>query len=337
MMKNYFKIAWRNLFKNKAYSSINIAGLSVGMAVAILIGLWIHDELSFNKSFKNYNNIAQVMQHQTFNGDIGSQTSLPYLMGDELKKNYGNDFKYISMSSWTNDHLLAFGEKKITKKGNYFEPQIIEMLSLKMLKGTHSALQDNHSIILSESTAKALFGDANPINKLIKIDNKYDVNVAGIYKDLPYNSDFKNLTFIAPWQLHIDNNTWNEKATNPWRNNSFQAYVQLAENADMDKVSAKIKDVKLKRVTKEDAAFNPEVFLQPMSKWHLYSKFTNGINVGGRIEFVWLFGIIGVFVLLLACINFMNLSTARSEKRAKEVGIRKAVGSLRGQLIYQFF
>ena len=337
MIKNYLKIAWRNLIKNRVHSFINIAGLAVGMAVTILIGLWIWDELSFNKSFNNYSRIAIVMQHQTFNGDVSTQTAVPYLMGDELKKSYGSDFKYVSMSKWTNDHILAFGEKKITKKGNYFEPQITEMLSLKMLKGTRSALQDNHSIILSATTAKALFGDNDPLNKFVKIDNKFDVMVTGIYEDLPYNSDFKDLTFIAPWKLYIDANNWPEKTTDPWGSNSFQTFIQIADNANMDKVSAKIRDIKLKKVTAAEAALKWVVFLQPMRKWHLYSEFKNGVNTGGRIEFVWLFGIIGFFVLLLACINFMNLSTARSEKRAKEVGIRKAIGSLRAQLIRQFF
>jgi len=337
MIKNYFKIAWRNLVKNKAHSFINITGLAAGMAVAMLIGLWIWDELSYNKNFQHYDRIASVMQHQTFNGDVGTQSSVPYLMGDELKRVYGSDFKHVSMSTWTGDHILASGEKKVTKSGNFFEPQITDMLSLQMLKGTRSALKDYHAIILSASTAKALFGDSDPMNKRVKIDNKFDVTVSGIYQDLAFNSDFNNLTFIAPWQLYIDNNNWTEKANNPWRNNSFQTLVQLADNADMDKVSAKIRDIKLSKVTKADAAFKPTVFLHPMSKWHLYSGFKNGVNIGGRIEFVWLFGIIGFFVLLLACINFMNLSTARSEKRAKEVGIRKAIGSLRGQLIWQFF
>ena len=336
MLKIYFKIAWRNLIKNKVYSAINIVGLAVGMAVAMLIGFWIWDELSYNKSFKNYGQIAQVMQYQTFNSETGSQTSLPYLVGDELRKNYGSDFKYISMSGWTNDHILAFGEKIITQSGNYFEPQIIQMLSMKMLEGSTSALLDNHSIILSKTTAKALFGNADPMNRRIKIDSKFDVRVSGVYEDFPYNSEFKALLFIAPWNLYIDSNIWNEKATNPWRNNSFQAWVQLADHADLKQVSAKIKDVKLKRVTKEDAAFKPVVFLQSMRNLHLYSEFKNGINTGGRIQFVWLFGVIGFFVLLLACINFMNLSTARSENRAREVGIRKAVGSLRVQLIGQF-
>ena len=337
MINNYLKTAWRNLVKNKAHTFINIAGLSVGMAVAILIGLWIWDELTFNKSFKNYSRLAIVMQHQTFNGEVGSQTAVPYLMGDALRKEYGNDFKYISMSSWQNDHILAFGDKKITQSGNYYEPQIADMLSLTMLKGTHKALADNHAVILSSSAAKALFGNADPMDKQIKIDNKFTVAVAGVYQDLPYNSNFNGLNFIAPWQLYIDDNKWSEKATNPWRNNSFQTLVQLAGNAGIEQLSAKIKDVKLRRVTKADAAFKPAVYLHPMNRWHLFSEFKNGVNTGGRITFVWLFGIIGFFVLLLACINFMNLSTARSEKRAKEVGIRKAIGSLRSQLIGQFY
>jgi putative ABC transport system permease protein len=337
MIKNYLKVAWRNIVRNKAYSALNIIGLAAGMAVALLIGLWINDEVSYNKSFTNYNNLAAVMQHQTFNGDVSSQSSLPYLIGDQLKKEYGNDFKAVSMSSWTDGHILAFGDKKITKMGNYFEPQITSMLSLHMLKGRPGALQDEHAVILSQSTAAALFGSVDPMNKAIRIDNRFDVIVAGVYQDLPVNSDFNDLTFIASWQLMIDNDNWSEKAGNPWRRNSYKAIVQLRDGANLAQVSAKIKDIKLRQVTKADAAFKPVVFLQPMSKWHLYDEFKNGVNTGGRIAYVWQFGIIGFFVLLLACINFMNLSTARSEKRAKEVGIRKAIGSLRGQLIRQFF
>jgi putative ABC transport system permease protein len=337
MIKNYFKIAWRNLLKSKWYSIINIGGLAVGLSVAILIGLWIHEELTFDRQYKNYDRIAQVMQNQTFNGETGSQTAVPYLLGEALKKDYANDFKQVSMSSSTYDHTLASGEKKLTKSGNFFEPSVIEMLSLKMLKGSTASLNDSKSVILSASTARAIFGDADAMDKIVKIDNHFEVLVTGVYEDLPDNSSFNNLSFIAPWKLFIDSSLWSEKLSNPWRNNSFQTLVQLADNADIVKVSAKIKDVKLKMVTPQDAAFKPQVFLHPMDKWYLHSEFKNGVITGGRIEFVWLFGCIGFFVLLLACINFMNLSTARSEKRAKEVGIRKAIGSQRGQLVKQFF
>ncbi|GAB3734859.1 ABC transporter permease [Spirosoma lituiforme] len=337
MLQNYIKIAFRNLTKNKAFSAINVAGLSVGMAVAILIGLWVWDELSYNKSFQHYDRIAQVRQHQTFNGEIGTQTAVPYPMGAELRSKYGNgSFRHVAMYTWLGDHILSAGEKRITKSGTYMEPEAPEILTLTMLKGTRAGLIERGSILLSESVAQAVFGDTDPMGKLMKIDNKFAVKVTGVYKDLPINSDFSDLSFIAPWDLSFSAMDWPEKLTNPWRNNSFLTLVQLADNASMEQVSAQIKNVKRNNVHKEDGEFNPEVFLHPMSQWHLHSEWKNGVNTGGRIQYVWLFGIIGLFVLLLACINFMNLSTARSEKRAKEVGIRKAVGSVRGQLIAQF-
>ena len=162
------------------------------------------------------------------------------------------------------------------------------------------------------------------------------MKVTGVYEDLPYNSSFADVNFIAPWELFATSQGF-KNDTDPWRCNCYLGYAQVADNADMNKVSAKIRDIKLSKVDKSELKQKPEVFLHPMSKWHLYSEFKNGVITGGRIQYVWLFGIIGVFVLLLACINFMNLSTARSEKRAKEVGIRKSIGSLRSQLIFQFF
>ncbi len=337
MFRNYLKIARRNLVNNKVYSIINIGGLAVGMTVAMLIGLWMHDELSFNTSLANYDRIAQVMQHQTFNGDVGTQGALPFPIGDELRRTHGESFKYVVMASWINGHILSAGETKSTKLGTFMEPQAPDLLSLTMRRGTRAGLTDLNSIMLSESAATAYFGTADPLGKLMKIDNKFDVKVTGVYEDLPYTSSFRDLLFIAPWALYINSQEWPEKRTNPWRANSYVAYAQIADRAGMEQVSAQIRDVKLNKVHREEAVFKPEVFLQPMRKWHLYSEWKNGINTGGRIQYVWLFGIIGLFVLLLACINFMNLSTARSEKRAKEVGIRKAVGSLRSQLIGQFF
>lgn len=336
MLKNFFKTAVRNLRRNKAHSIINIAGLSVGMAVAMLIGLWIWDELSFNKEYPNYERITKVMQHITINGQTGTQSAFPYVTGDELRKTYGSDFKYITMSSWVNDHILAAGDKKVTKSGSYTEPQVTDMLSLKMLRGGHNALGDPHSIVLAASTAQALFGGADPMGRTVSIDNKFEVKVTGVYEDLRYKSSFGNVLFIAPWKLYIDNSFWLDKYRKPWSNNSFQVFAQIADNADMERVSRKIRDVK-KNASEEETDRNAVVFLQPMRKWHLYDEFKNGVNTGGQIEFVWLFGTIGFFVLLLACINFMNLSTARSEKRAREVGIRKAIGSLRGQLIRLFY
>lgn len=337
MISNYLKIAFRNLLKYKGYSFINIFGLATGMAVAILIGLWIYDEFTYDKYHENYDRIAQVMQNQNYNGQIATHTSMPYLIAEEIRNNYGSDFKYVLQSSWTSGHILTYGEKKFSKSGNFFEPQVTEMLSLKMLKGTRAALKEPYSIILSESYAKSFFGEQDPMDKIMKLDNKTDVKVTGIYEDLPYNSSFRDMNYIMPWQLYLNTNQWIKKMDDPWGSNFTQTFVQIADNADMTKVSKKIIHAKYNKVAKEDQKYNPELFLHPLSKWHLYPEFKNGQNVGGRVEFVWLFGIIGIFVLLLACINFMNLSTARSEKRAKEVGIRKAIGSVRSQLITQFF
>jgi putative ABC transport system permease protein len=337
MFKNYFTIAWRNLVKNRIYSIINISGLAVGMAVAMLIGLWLYDEVSYDKNFANFNRIAQVMQNQTFNGETGTQEANPAVMGEEIRRVYGSDFKHVLQATWNYDHTLTYGDKTFFKPGSCFEPGVTDMLSLKMIRGSRDGLKDINSIMLSESVAKTYFGNDDPLGKMIKVDNKSTVKVTGVYEDLPDNSSFNDLKFIMPWAYYIRETKWVQQMEDPWGSNFSRTFAQIADNADMQKVSAKIKDVKLNKVSKEDRRYKPTVFLHPMRKWHLYSEFKNGVLIGGRIDTVWMFGIIGIFVLLLACINFMNLSTARSEKRAREVGIRKAIGSLRTQLVTQFF
>jgi putative ABC transport system permease protein len=342
MIRNYLKIAWRNLIKNKASSLINIGGLAVGMAVAMLIGLWMYSELSFDKNFQNHDRIAMVMQNQWINNETDTWNSQAYPLGPDLRNEYGADFKHVIMSSWTGNHILSYGDKNLKESGNYMEPGVTDMLSLMMLKGGRNGLNDPSSILLSQSTARAIFGDTDPMGKIIKIDhnNNLTVKVTGVYEDLPQNSSFGDLTFISPWQLLVKDQHYDTRFNNPWGASWFQTLVQIADNADMNKVSDKIKDLKMKDLTRthnSDARFKPVLFLHPMNNWHLYSDFKNGVNTGGRIQYVWLFGIIGIFVLLLACINFMNLSTARSERRAKEVGIRKSIGSMRSQLIAQFY
>lgn len=336
MIINYFKIAWRNVLKGRLYSSINIIGLATGIAVALLIGLWIWDELSFNKTHQNYHSIAQVMQSQTLNGETRSQVEVPIPLAAELRTKYGSAFKHVVLSTKTGKHILSAGEKKLTKTGNFMEPEAPELFTLKMLQGTRAGLSDPTSVLLSQSLANTFFGEADPIGKLLKIDDTLNVNVTGVYEDLPYNSTLKDVSFIAPWQLYVSSDERIKQYAADWDNNGWQIYVQVAGSAGTDLISAKIRDARFRNMSKDFANSKPSVFLQPMSKWHLYSEFKNGVNVGGRIQYVKLFGVIGLFVLLLACINFMNLSTARSEKRAKEVGVRKAVGSMRGQLVGQF-
>jgi len=337
MFKNYFKTALRNLLKNKISSFINISGLAIGMAAAILIGLWIYDELSFNKYYENYNSIAKVMVNQEESGEINTGSGMPIPLSNELRSSFADDFKYVVMSTFSGEHILSAGNEKFTETGSYMEPDAANMLSLKMVYGTRAGLKNINSILITQSLSKKLFGNADPINKMMKIDNKLNVKVTGVYADLPQNSEFKDVLFIAPWNLFLSSEEWFKEQQDDWSSSFFPIYTQIASNADFDKVSAKIKNIELNHLDKEQATAKPVLFLQPMSKWHLYSQFENGVTVTSEeMKFVWFYSIIGAFVLLLACINFMNLSTARSEKRSKEVGIRKSVGSLRSQLISQF-
>lgn len=340
MIKNYLKIGWRNLIKNKASSLINIGGLAVGMAVAMFIGLWIWDEVSFDSGFKNKDRIAKVMDNGWVNNEVETSGGSALPLAPALRNNYGNLFKHVIITSWINDHLLTYNNKTVTQKGNYMEPAVTDMLSLKILKGNAGSLNDPTSILLSQSAAKAVFGNADPINNVIRIDKKLEAKVTGIYQDLPQNSSFNDLAFIAPFQMLATSEHYATRFNNPWGASWFQTFVQIADNADMNQVSAKIRNLKLNALVSlhnSDARYRSALFLHPMNRWYLYGEFKNGVNTGGHIQYVWMFGIIGVFVLLLACINFMNLSTARSEKRAREVGIRKAIGSVRSQLIAQFY
>lgn len=332
MLKNFFRVALRNLTKNRASSIINIGGLAVGMAVALLIGLWMHDEFSFNKNFKNYDRIGKLWQFVKFGAEKSSYDVMPIPLAADLRTRFP-DFQGVALASINNPNILAIGDKKISISGTYAQPDFTTMLGPTMLAGS-SSLKAQNSMLLAQSTAKALFGDANPIGQTLTVNKTYQVTVTGVYKDFPFNSSFKDVSFLGPWDLYAANDGNAKGGADTWDNNSWNIFVQLKPGAGFAAVSAKIKNARTRRV--DPPKYNPEFFAFPMSRWYLYGDFRDGVNTGGSITFVWLFGIIGVFVLLLACINFMNLSTARSEKRAKEVGIRKAIGSLRTHLIGQF-
>ena len=335
MIKNYFKIAWRNLLKNKVYSFINIFGLAIGMAVTIMITLWVIDELNFNTFFENHDQIAQVYQSQTSNGITGTGQAIPRPLENLLRQEYGSNFKHLSMASWNNSMYLEYGDNTISKSGNFMQEEAIDIFKLKIIKGEANGLKEKNSIMLSESTAKALFGNEEVIGKIIKVNNEYDMLVTSVFEDIPTNTDLDEIEYLMPWKHYITTSEWLRNQGDNWGNNSFQMFVQIADNTSMQSVTNAILDSK-KKANEDTAEFNPQIFLLPMSDWHLKSNFENGVQSGGRIENLWLFAIIGAFVLFLACINFMNLSTARSEKRAMEVGIRKAIGSNRKQLISQF-
>lgn len=334
MFKNNFKIAWRNFLKTKGFSLINCAGLSIGLAVVLIIGLWIKDELTFNTTIPGYEQVVQVLQNQTNNGKTDTWEATPAVLADELRKSYSDDFKYLVQASWNYDHLVTYDKKHFRKEGSFVQPAFLDMVSVQMKTGNRQALDDPYSILMSESVAKTIFGDDDPLGKVVKLDNNHTVKIGGVYKDLPVNSSFGNHQMLFSWKLFYIENTWFQ--ANPWATSFTRTFGMLKDDAGLSAISAKIKKTIYKNTDEGGRRANAEIFLHPMNKWYLYSDFENGKNSGGRIKYIWLFGIIGAFVLLLACINFMNLATARSEKRAREVGILKTLGSVKSQLIGQY-
>lgn len=345
MFKSYFKIGWRNLLKNKGYAAINIGGLAIGMAVAMVIGLWVHDELTFNMYHQNYPRIAQVMKAGVFEGKhYTGQMSLPFPLINELQTNYAANFRHVIPAFGRQDQVLSIKDKKISKLGIYVGKDAPEMLTLKMKYGSWNCLNDPRSLLISVSTAHALFGNVDPRDKDIVLNNDKTMKITGVFEDLPKNSAFYGIQFFGSWDFYLAESPWIKGQG--WENHFLQIYAEIQPNTTFEQVDAVIKDAEMKVIKdipfyKDDLKYKPEVRLLPMSDWHLRSNFyfkkqDFGLDQG-PVQFVWFIGAIGVFVLLLACINFMNLSTARSEKRAREVGIRKTIGSVRTQLINQFF
>ena len=315
---------------------INIGGLAMGMAVAILIGLWIQDELTFNKYHSNYETIAKVYRNNNWGGRIETGTSAASGLGTLLRSEYGMHFRNVTMiRQRVEDRVLSYGEKKMTQGGYFMQPEGVEMFGLKMIRGGGGKhLSGMNTILLSESLSKKLFADKDPIDQTVVMDAKWDMTVTGVYEDLPKNSDFYGVAYFAPLELYVGG----PENLDVWDNYNMTVYVQLHDKNDLPKASSAIKDAMLPHVDQETLETKPQLFLHPMRDWHLSSQFENGHAVTSKAKkMLWSFTIIGVFVLILACINFMNLSTARSEKRAREVGIRKSIGSLRSQLVQQFF
>jgi putative ABC transport system permease protein len=335
MIRNYFKIAWRNLLRNKLYSVINIAGLAVGMAVALLIALWIANEYSYDKFLPDYKQLYCLRMNATLpleGTKTQDQSSLP--LAELFRKNYP-EIKYVAESGGIYSYTLAVGDKKIELDGTMIGSDFLKMFQYPLIAGHASTvLKDPYSIVLTESAAKALFGNTNPMNQIVKMDNKHDLKVTGILKDLPVNSSLQ-FSFLVPFSFLEQTNKWVADSRSTWFNFSFYMYVQLQPNALYTNLEPRIKNL-ITVNCPETLPYKAALFLHPLADWRLRSEFRNGRSVGGYIDYVYIFGCVGILVLLIACINFMNLSTARSQKRGKEVGIRKTIGSQRKQLIMQF-
>ena len=326
MYKSYFKIAWRNLWKNKTTSFINLFGLAIGMAGVILIGAWVQNELSFEQFHANKDNLYKIYNRSAGPGEISTWDVTSGPLGKVLEKDFP-EVKNTARIYWSTDLLFNYGDKNIKAKGNEVDKPFLTMFTFPLLEGDPAhALDDVNSIVLSEKFAKNLFGKTDAMNKIIKIDNKKSYKITGILKDLPNNTEF-DFDFL----LSLANND-RFYGGESWEMGNFYTYVQLKPNTDISKFNDKIKNEIIKYSPKAET----QIFLHPISKWHLYSRFENGKVAGGRIEIVHLLMLIGALILLIACINFMNLSTAQSQKRAKEVGVRKVIGAGKGGLISQF-
>jgi putative ABC transport system permease protein len=332
MFRNYFIITLRNLFKNGFYSVINISGLAIGITCTILILLWVSQELSFDKFHPKSDRLYQVWVNATFDGKINSWRSVPLPMYEAMKTANSN-IKRSVVTDWGGNHLLTVGDKRMNKKGFYVSEEFLEMFEFKLITGNaDQVLDEPRSIVITESTAKAYFGDEDPINKIFRVDNENDLKVTGVLKDIPENSSFQ-FDFLMTWKFREQISDWVRRNTTNWGNYSFQVFVELNDanqHADAQQAVANMLTENGETDVKHD------VFLHPLLKWRLYSNFENGVVTGGMSDYVKLFSIIAVFIIVIACINFMNLATARSERRAREVGIRKSVGSRRFELILQF-
>ena len=332
MVKNYLLTALRNLSKHRIYSIINITGLAVGITSSLLILLWVNDELTFDKFIPKVDRIAQVWVNADFDSKINSWRSVP-LPTYEAMKTADVHIVNSCVADWGSQHLLTVGDKKIMKKGYFVGGEFLTMFQFPMLYGDpNTALDDASSIVITEKIAKEYFGDEDPVNKLIRVDDNGELKVTGVLKDIPENSTFQ-FDCLLPYKYWRSVNPWVIRNETNWGNYSFQVFVELNDGKYLSDAENNIKSMISDH---DDSDFHKEFMLYPMDRWHLYSSFDNGKEKGGMIDFVKLFSVIAIFILVIACINFMNLSTARSAGRAREVGIRKAMGSRKAHLVFQF-
>ncbi|HVY75355.1 MAG TPA: ABC transporter permease [Puia sp.] len=331
MFRNFLTIAIRNFQKHRVHSFINIAGLAAGMALTLLIALWITDELSFDHYAPNHRQIGVAMHYSYLNdgqNGTGDVISMPW--GDVFHGQYSDLFTHTALTSGSAfEGLMGYGERIVSGKAIWAQKEMPQIFGFRFISGGFASAKDPSTMLISRSLATALFGNTNPIGKMVKGGNRVEFRVGGVYEDLPRNTTFYGLQAILPW-YNPANSYFNSNSN--WQDHNGRLYVELAPGITAEQATARVRHVPSPHIKD----YHEDAFIYPLDRAHLWSDFKNGKPDGGPIRFVWLFGTIGLFVLLLACINFMNLSTARSERRAKEVGIRKTIGSLGRQLIAQF-
>ncbi len=329
MFKLNFKIALRNLWKNKGFTLINVGGLAIGLASCMILLLYVAYEWEYDKQFTDYDNTYIIYKNDHVSDQVYTNAWTPGVMAAEIREKISG-VKYASRSTYPSNMLITYKNDSYKRQAVHTEPSFLKILDYKFLKGDpNTALQSINSVVLTESLAKTLFGDSDPIGKELKLDNKEPLRVEGVISDVPENSSIQ-FDYLMSWTLFEKTNPWVKNTD--WGSNFCLNMLQLKSNKYFDQANSQMKEL----VGRNDSDTGVEAFMHPLSKWHLYNDFENGKLVGGRIDQLKIFALLAGCILLIACINFMNLSTARSEKRAREVGVRKAIGSSRSSLIGQF-
>jgi len=328
MIKNYLLIAVRNIFRNKLFSTVNILGLAFGICSALLIFLWVNDELEYDYFHANANRLYRVMENQRYtDGRIYTFAATPGPMAPFIKEKYP-EIEKATRFTWEVNNLMQVDDKTFYEMGRYVDQDFVEMFSFPFIKGNMAtALKDKNSVVITEKMAKKYFGEEEPIGKVLLMNTKRSFTVTGVLKDIPRNSSLQ-FEYLLPFEVFWDENTW----LHEWGNNNIRTFLLLREGTDRENFAAKFKS----EIGSHQEKSNVELFIQPQAEAYLYGDFENGVQSGGRIESVKIFFVVAVFVLVIACINFMNLSTAQATKRAKEVGLRKVIGAVPSQLFRQF-
>lgn len=327
MFSNYFKVIFRNLVRYKGFSLINISGLAVGMASAILILLWIQNDVSFDRFHEKKDRMYIAFNRAMFDGKLECWSGTPASMALALRSDFPQVESVVRING-TGPFIINVGDKHLEAIGTIADPDFLKLFSFPLLKGNkETALSSPRSMAVTERFAKKLFGDEDAMGKVVRIDSNAYFKVSAVLKNLPNNTAF-DFEYLIPWS-YMKEVGWERLS---WTDNSIPTFVLLKPGVSEQSANDRIRDI----IKKHADNVTNEVFLHPITKWHLYSRFENGKIAGGGIDEVRLFGIIAGFILLIACINYMNLSTAQSIKRAKEVGIRKVVGAGRRSIIFRF-
>jgi putative ABC transport system permease protein len=328
MFKTFLKTTFRNMWKNKTYSLLNIFGLATGIACAGLIFLWVENELTYDHYFANRNNLYNVKDQQTYDGTTFTFDATPGPLGAAIRAEIPG-IKNTARSTWNNPMLFGLGDKTIYERGNYVDSGFLSMFQLEFIKGSAAAaFQQLYSLVITEKMAKNFFGTTDALGRVLKVDNKQNYTVTGVIKDLPEHVSF-GFDWLAPFKVHEAKNTWLRE----WGANGILTYVELEPKADIHAINSKLFGF----IQTKQPGTLAKMSLYPMTRWRLYNNFDNsGKEKEGQIKYVHLFSLIAWIILIIACINFMNLATARSEQRSREVGVRKVLGAAKKKLILQF-